>query len=341
MYNIAYYGAVSSLERAMLTLKYRWPWFEWYGWRQWSTNTGNISDHRIANFWFLSQGNNGMKRSITSKNNWRIPALSGGNVDRDLITGDSINFNKLTYNTREEFFLTLDNESNPGNFFSWTNTTENANIYNISITIRLNPLIKNMFGSTFNGDLDENTDRDGDRVDDEIVVNRTFEWVDDQQNPFTIQPNIAVFFDKERGIVDRGRDTSIRQSHINNDNITQRVINATGSPFSPLEGWRSLTGHQSLISKNPNLKTMSLSNILSNTAFTDKKLSLSLVNLLTTKGGQIYPFLEYAIETNNTPIADRYYTIKGEATVWPYRVILMVKKPTSNTNKSADFTLIF
>jgi hypothetical protein len=32
-----------------------------------------------------------------------------------------------------------------------------------------------MFGSTFNGDLDENTDRDGDRVDDEIVVNRTFE----------------------------------------------------------------------------------------------------------------------------------------------------------------------
>jgi hypothetical protein len=51
--------------------------------------------------------------------------------------------------------------------------------------------------------------------------------------------------------------------------------------------------------------------------------------------------LEYAIETNNTPIADRYYTIKGEATVWPYRVILMVKKPTSNTNKSADFTLIF
>jgi len=57
-------------------------------------------------------------------------------------------------------------------------------------------------------------------------------------------------------------------------------------------------------------------------------LNIGLINLLESTNGSVYPFLEYQIKLDN-PIADRFYTVKGNGRVGEYEVQIVVKKPTS------------
>jgi hypothetical protein len=69
----------------------------------------------------LTGENNGILRTITSRTN-RIPKQDEGNVERMLMTGDSLQYNKLDYTNAENFTFELDNTS--GNPYT-TVTTNN------------------------------------------------------------------------------------------------------------------------------------------------------------------------------------------------------------------------
>jgi len=101
-YNIAYYWAISSIERAELVLRYHTAWFEWsWGWL-WTTPIGPSSDKKIENFWLLSKWDNWILRNIKSKlKSNTLPNEGEWNIDYELqrtwtdYGGPSKNFNKL------------------------------------------------------------------------------------------------------------------------------------------------------------------------------------------------------------------------------------------------------
>jgi hypothetical protein len=75
------------------------------------------------------------------------------------------------------------------------------------------------------------------------------------------------------------------------------------------------------------LKGLNFSQLTNNTKITDKKFRLSLLNLLTSTNGLIYPYLEYQFSFP-TEIADRFYKITTIGKYGNYEVKLLVEKPT-------------
>jgi hypothetical protein len=67
---------------------------------------------------------------------------------------------------------------------------------------------------------------------------------------------------------------------------------------------------------------------------------LSLLNLLTSKSKQIYPYLEYQF-TFSKDIADRFYRINATGKYGKYEVKLFVQKPTIKESILGSFTVIF
>ncbi len=336
-YQTAYYGAVSSIERAELGLRYRTPWFQWTWWFIWSTWYGPISDYTPE---LLSGVQQWFRWTINSRTT-SIPNVGMGNTDPMLSNpnGDSQNYNQIWYTYLETVLLSYDatadtdvyspSASQPvffsGGWFTWV--------------FRLPPKIFTIFWwstpaslcDSYAGDCDP----DGDGIYDDIALSWSMEWLYNG-NGFKIFPTIAVFYYSGMQ-VDEPKDNAIRESIINNT-WTITFENSR----TPIVNGSHLTKHNVVAADANAIETQSFWQILSNSlnTFSGLRLSFGAANLFRTFTGAIYPYLEYQF-TFPQPIADRFYTIQGNGRAGEYDVQIILKKPTVQWTVGGDFTVIF
>lgn len=333
-YHMAYYGAISAVERAELWLRYRSPWFQWTWWFLWTTWYGPVSDYSPS---LLSGAQQWFRWTITSRTT-TIPNIGMGNTDPMLSDPDSKNYNQLWYTYLETFLLSYD-------------TTLDTDIYTPTTTpvffsspwftwvFRLPPKVHALFGDTpgklcdsYVGDCDP----DGDGIYDDIALSWSMEWLYNG-NGFKIFPTIAVFYYSWMQ-VDENKDNAIRES----------IINDTGNIDFDIHDYSFIT-HGSTIDKHTVVSSdasaiehQTFSQILTNTLtnFSGLRLSFGAANLFRTFTGAIYPYLEYQF-TFPQEIADRFYTIQWHGRVGEYDVKIVLKKPTVQGTVGGDFTVIF
>ncbi|MBS8122235.1 hypothetical protein [Candidatus Vampirococcus lugosii] len=344
-YNIAYYGAISSLERGNLALRYRDAGFEGSGGWTGTTDFGPNSDHLKNDYGRLATQNNSMYWEIKSREGITIPSAGDGNVDLALqYTGTtyehSKDYNKLGYNMIEEFILTLD-DTNENDAYS-SSTTSNKNIVNldgIDATFRLPPYIKDKFSGPTNPLCTlADCDLSGDGIDNDIVVNWDISGKHNSNN-FSLKPSIEVSY--AAGSVGN-KDTAIRETHVNNDKTIEF--------YNSMNPTSSLPSHDpdknNIIPSNHAFSGSNFDYIFSNTN-EDLSISFSLVNLLATSvmydsNNRIYPFLEYKIKFDGvSEVPARFYNISGIGEVGEYQVKIIQRKPTSERNIASDFTILF
>ena len=70
-------------------------------------------------------------------------------------------------------------------------------------------------------------------------------------------------------------------------------------------------------------------------------LRFSLLNLLKTNTGYIYPFLEYYADFWGKRVSDKYYTIDAEWNFKDYQVNTIIQKPTVKESVLSNFTSVF
>lgn len=354
-FNSAYYGAIAGIERANLVLKYRSPGFEGSGWFFGSSNFWPISDTLDpTELGILTSRNNWFSWEISSRTS-SIPAPGDGNVDSMLASVDSLNFNQLAYSTSEKISLSLDTAPSDQTIYTAGNTLSYFTWWSFSGQLRLPPKAKGIFGLGLWSDLCVDTwinqcDVDKDKVFDDIVVNRSLKWINDGV-PFTILPKTSMTYytDETSAILDEARDTSIRESVINNGGGIFFGQQNSFSSFNPIVDYQTenlLTGHNVVSSDPTSIKTKEFANALGwwllqdvNPA-TGLEFSFGLVDLLRSRNGNIYPFLEYQLHFTH-PVADRFYTIEWHSLVGSYDVKIIIKKSTNRDSSISDFTIIF
>lgn len=339
-YHQAYYGAVSSLERAQLVLRYKHPWFEWSGWFLWTTGYGPMSDYTPE---FLSGDHQWFVRNIHSRT-YSIPSSGMGNTDPMLsyITGDSRQYNQLWHNYLESFVLSYDTTSDSELYYKYYTWWDDLHFLQTTSSItwifRLPPKIYQEFWWTGPADLcysdiGENCDPDGDGVYDDIVVSRSLQWWY-KWAWFKIFPSISVFYYSGMQ-VDEFTDNAIRESTINNI----APIQFTHS-FSPISNGSLLTKHTVVSSLADDIEIHTFDEIFTSSYYTGLRLSFWAINLFRTFTGTVYPYLEYQF-TFPEEIPDRFYTIEGQGRVGEYDVRIIIKKPTVQGTVWGDFTVIF
>ena len=335
-YTNAYYGAISAIERGVLTANLQGPGFDGEsGWRWDGKNQesiGNSSDQKIDSFYNYGDPN---KTSLLWKVNSSttiIPSPGEGNVAVDFWTGDnsSKNFNTLNYNIAEAIALGTPGTVQTGNYYQKPDTNANYTTPDTQITVnlRLNPLLSER--------LSNNKKVLNEWIQKLPLVNWTIKG-QKKGTPFSIIPTETLQWSK----VDESRDTLIRGNRLNWGQ-TQLTFWGNKNPFNEA----GKAGEVNIISQNEaDLRNQPYSDILNWTTGTN--LTLDLVNLLLSPKVQakdkwaIYPFLEYQIQSNDGKIADRFFTIQGEGRVGNYAIRLQVKKPTLDQPALWNFTIIF
>lgn len=334
---MAYYGAISAVERAELTLKYRSPWFQWSGWFFWTGSYGPASDYTPEIF---SGSNYGFVRNIHSRTT-SIPSLGMGNTDTMLSdpNGDSKNYNQLGYAHLETFLLSYDTTPVLQAYYTWSTPPSYFSTDSITWTFRLPPKIHTLFGDvpgklcySIVGDCDP----DGDGIYDDVVLSWSMEgfylW-----NTFKIFPTIAIFYYSGMQI-DTYKDNSIRESIIN---ATGDINFGVSNHYSFITNGSHLGKHNVVGTDANSIESSWFSQILlDSTSFTGLRLSFGAANLFRTFTGAIYPYLEYQFHFSQE-IADRFYTIQGNGRVGEYDVKIVLKKPTIEGTVGGDFTVIF
>ena len=186
-------------------------------------------------------------------------------------------------------------------------------------------------------------DSDWDAVNDEVAVTRWLKWFYNWVS-FSIVPNEEIFYSLSPHIIDTQRDTMIRESIVNYTSGAIYFGKSSDSHyyFNPILAYNTnvLTGHN-VISTNPGvMNTMPYNALLQDARTTWLQFSFGLVDLLRSTNGNIYPFLEYQL---NFPIAvaNRFYTVQGNAVVGNYNVKIIMKKSTNSDAQIGDFTIVF
>ncbi len=344
-YNIAYYGALWSVERAHLILRFRKAWFEGSWWWAGNSNFGPDSDGKIANFWFLSKLDNGMWWEISSRvesipESWKWDIPIQLQFTWTEYWWPSSNFNMLEPNLPLQIAMFMDDCENSNAY----NENCNAWFTNISgevkIVFRLPPKI---YGKKW--DLDDGADIDWNGISDDVIVNRSlfgsWGWED-----FSIFPTINV--DYTNNIVE-SQDTAIRESIVNlptnGSNTNWNVIfwNSKQPIRSAGSISRSDPPYHNIIPLDHSFSGSNFTTIFSNSD--DIYLKFSIVNFMQTTDSFIYPFLEYKIKvengTNPITIPDRFFHIKGIWKVWKYKVQILLKQPIIRSSAASDFVIIF
>lgn len=343
-YNLAYYAAISSVERWELVLKYKKPWFQWTGGFQNGMKYWPNSDDN-SDFWIVNDGQNGMRRNITSRTK-SIPNTWWWNVDFMLASNDSSDYNSIGYFQREKFILDVDDTTNVNNYYNSTGIMKYFSGDYVSWVFRLPPKIYSWFsGSTLCDDANSSLcDIDWDWLYDEVVANRSLDWTyknsANELNTFSITPRRSVIYNSIPAYVDFYSDNAIRESLFTDD---QKALFSTKlNHFSPVESpyWFSETKHNIIGKDADTLKIESFDDLLQNDNITWLSLKFSLFDLLRTKNENIYPFLEYKFEFP-TEVSDRFYNIQWVGKVWDYDIYINVAKPTSNDSSIWEFTIIF
>ncbi len=342
-YNMAYYAAVSSVERAQLVLKYHQPWFEGSGGRLGSLTYGPVSDQLIDHpFGFVTQWPNGLKREIISRTS-TLPGLGQSDIPLILRGTGSDEYLMLEYNKPLTLFLQMDVTSAPIDYYIDNVTIQWFNGDGVTGVLRLPGLIADTFGGLPLAQLCTSCDDDGDTLTDDLIaawkVDGVAAW-----DPFSIIPTNAVFYNEDPALVDVSEDTSIRKSTINaGTNTLERgewwFANASFNPVKTNTD-HSATGHN-MISNTDLLIGNSFRSIFQDGSISGLQLSLSLMSLLKTSTNQIYPFLEGRFVFGWWRIADTVYRIQGIGKVGDYQVSVLVNKPSSKASWVGSFTIIF
>lgn len=340
-YNIAYYWAQSSIERALLSLKYHQWWYNassGYSWVNNATvNFWNATDFKSATtLWKLSNLQSSMFWSINSQTLWTIPQAGQGNIEAGLAWTNSENFNRLDYNTAQEFLLSSDTTSSASNYYNNSITKTQFAWNRIEIKLRLPEKIRTAFwGSTLN----TSADLGDDNIADDVVVNRTIAGNNGSQS-LTVLPYSAVNYSSLSVL---SQDSQIRESVINSMTIDSSVLDFTSSK-NPIP-LKSDPLQQNITPPGTSLATADFDDILA--TLTDTKLRLSLINNLLTSSWLIYPYLEYQIRfcsincSTLVPVSDRFFTITWKSQVGNYNVDIQYKKPVSNTSAGSQYTILF
>ncbi len=335
-YNVAYYSAISAVERGMLITKYRSPGFVWSGWVLSGAGRWPIADQTV----FFVTGSQGNRWTVNSRTT-TIPGSGEGNVDPFLSTGDSTNYNALRYGVSERFLLSRDNTTDANTYYSGNvHNPVFFNAGNFSGTLRLPPFVVSNFGA--NAALcDDNTsplcDSDGDGVYDEVKLVRWMQWNYMNVSMFSIIPTLNIFYYSGMWI-NYDYDNTLRASLLHPSVHLEPTGN--GFTFVPVYG-ESLTGHTVIWPAAATIRDQSFQTILSNNGiYTNIELSLWLVSLLRSFQGSVYPYLEYRMDFGE-PIADRFYTIDGHGRNREYDIQIQIKKPTVRGTVGGDFTVIF
>lgn len=344
-YNSAYYAAISSVERWELVLRYKNPWFQGTGGFvgtnkiSWWPDSDNNSDFGVVN-----NPQNWMRWNISSRTK-NIPNLWWWNVDFMLANSDSSDYNMIGYFQKENFILDVDDTVNPNQYYNSWGSMKSFSGWYISGSFRLPPKIFEWLTWWIDGgnllcDDSTNTlcDVDKDKLFDEVVVNRSLDWTYNSNN-FSIIPNRSVNYNYNPVTIDFTYDNAIRESLFDD-----RLVNFSTSlnDFSPVgsAGTYLRLKHSIIWKQSSSLQNTPFNDLLKRSDITWLVLKFSLFDLLRTRNGDVYPFLEYQFEFPEL-VSDRFYNIQWVGKVWDYDIYINVNKPTSNDSSIWDFAIIF
>ena len=357
-YNVAYYGAIASVERAELVLRWHKAWFEWSWWfidKETFWNSSDYQDSIIKKQYYWQLALTGIWNWIF----WKITSMTSGDVipepghwDLDPDISSWENYNKLTFAKSLQFAFYKDITSSWW-YYTWVS---NDNIQDIGLSSNLKVSIRGplklvkRYSGTYNWTIlnYDNVDLDWDWVADDIIVNRSlFGYTWDQQ--FTIFPSINVNSNNTVA----ADDTTIRESSINQylqpgyeNNIvfdtsskdtnpntvrTENVDKFNESPDGAVDTW-----FDNVLNNNSD----KVSYAQSNNKVSEVNLKLSLVNYLEYDEGEMYPYLEVKVNAWAS-IPWKNFNIVGEWKAWAYDVKIMIKKPIFNSSAASDFTVLF
>ena len=222
-YNIAYYGAIASVERAELVLRKHTAWFEGSWWIINKVKFGPDSDNDFVNrqyFWllWLTWNNNGIFWQIKNlSKTWTIPEAWKWDLDPDISWTWQNNFYKLTFDHSLQLALYKD-MSDKDNYYTWYTSLEKVKpSSSLDVQIRVPQKICKKFNSadcTAWDGLDTDTDIDGDGIKNDIIVNRSLFWLTWSDN-FSIMATTNVDIDTKEV---KDTDTNIREDVINQGN---------------------------------------------------------------------------------------------------------------------------
>ncbi len=341
-YNMAYYWAQSSIERAYLALRYHKPGFEAKWWRDSQTNSWLSSD-KLSNFWFLTKWSNHIKREIDSQTT-KIPQTWTTNLP-NMYFEQSSGFNWLYYNVVKKISLETDTTQGDSDKV-YSNSTLSFKKFDwdkISIIFRLNPQIYNILNKIVADwwKLANWKDMDDDKVTDEAVMNRslwwTLLWYD-----FTIYPVERIKYYTNYAIV-QPTDQMIRESVINSTypaTPTQVVNFEFTDRYNPIV-WKYDWTWLNAISKE-DLWSDTFKDIFTDNDYQHLYFTFDLINYLESRAWTMYPFLEYSIDFHWHKVPDEYYNIIWEWQVWNFKIQMISKKPSNDQQYIAsDFTIIF
>ena len=336
-YNVAYYWAISAVERWELILKYRWPWFIWSGWWLGSDVFGKSSDIIFSWFSIWFDNENWMLWNINSRTD-RIPNYWQWNIDKDLLWSESNDYNKLDYKWVETILLSIDNTTVDNSYNNNSNYRLTYWGSSISGQFRLPPKILSGFNNSLlcytNVWSAEICDPDKDWLYDDIIVDRSLKWYNNW-NQFFVMPNQSIAYYWTEKLVNTDQDTTIRESNVNS--WSKIIFWDSKNIFN--DDSLSEPNSQNIISNN-NMSDKSFFNILSDNNYTWLQLKFALVNLLSSVNWNIYPFLEYFFKFDQ-PVADRFYNIQWNWRKWNYDIKIIIKKPTFKETVAGSFTVVF
>jgi len=347
-YNVAYYGAIASVERAELTLRNHTAWFEWSWW--WLGNntfwpTTDFSNIDKKYFWFLAFTGNGywMYWNIKNLNSWWVvPAPWKWDLDPDVSSWN--NYYKLTFDQAIQIALYKD-ESGISKYYTWYDSlTDIKPTQSLAVSIQVPQKLYNEYTNwAWLKALDINTDLDWDEINNDIIVNRSLFWLT-WDTQFTIFPSINLSWTNQLA----DNDTSIREDVINANSLPNIKFDTTSKDTNPIEQSTSSPGHIQNVDKfnqSPEDAVSTWFNIVlndPNNNISKMYAKFSLVNLLKHDEWEIYPYLEIKIENNSSkPLPDTYFHILWEWKVGKYDVRIKISKPVFDTTAASDFTVLF
>lgn len=363
-YTTAYYGALSAVERGVLAANYAGPGFDgksgrkaWAWAQNQPTKEGTDSDARLPNFYTYGNGNDSLYREVSSSTT-SIPKEGEGNIDYAFVEPNKKNnYNALFYNQTEIIPLGTIREITAQDYYKKENKNRQTTFEGndaINIDFRLNPILAEKFkntatlGTNDNRKLLTRDPQNNSKTLDKPMVS----WIikgEYNNKPYSLIPRNNFFISD--GTVGES-DTLIRASTINtysNQNTTNNQDPTVS--FGKNENFNIFpkkTTNKNLLnaisSKETELKEkQGYTEIFK--ASENTTLTFNLANILRTVGlngkSNFYPFLEYKITSNKTPISDRFFTIKGEGKVSDYNIKMQVKKPTLPQPALGSFTIIF
>ena len=347
-YHKAYYASISALERWELITKQRAPWFIWSGWFKkgiW-TWTSKISDWWYDNSdyleWFSYLRDNADESSIfwtVNSRTTRIPSEWNGDVEWMLSADDSPNYNMMWFENSEVFLLYYDNRdddnrSSSNVYDSYpTEDIKQANPAQITWEIRLPQQLQL---SWWYWPLDTSNSlvwKAWELPNDDAIVDWQIRW-NYREKPFVVYSTQST----TRSQIIPGRDSIFRESDINAP-LNFNFWNSKNPIILPSTHWYS--ANTTVISEyESEIKNNTFNDFFNNNIFQNNSLRFSLLNLLKTKSGQYYPFLEYYADFW-TDVSDKYYTIDGEWNYKDFQVNTIIQKPTVKETVLWNFTSIF